>query len=207
MLLMYNLNFLLENISDDNKKDKGNILSCLFLFAVRRYLLDDIEDALCVIQDLLILGDVKETSEWEVMEWAIFFSLFIRKIPAKQEETLFYIASYRGKLLENLKFKKRDYKIFLKKETNYGIKLVIKREIYNRLNGDDLENIREELGYNCKYESESEIWVSKIKEVSELIYLNYMRLNNDFNEVYLLIDELKVLAKNEDIPPFVDFMF
>lgn len=204
---MYRLNELINNISDEKKYNRGDILSCMFLFAARCYFLKNKNDALLVMQDILILGDVKETAEWEVMEWTIFFLLFIRNIPAKKEEVGMYLKSYREKLLENLKQKKINYAIFLKKESSFGIKKTIKKEVYDRLNGNSLNDIREELEYNNIHEGISEIWVSKVKEISELIYLNYINFQNNFKEVHKLIDNIRILAEKNKLPPFVDFVF
>lgn len=204
---MYNITKLLANVSDQNKITNGDILSCVFLYAVRAYVLGKKEDAIFAIQDILVIGEIKETAEWEVMELAIFFLLFIKKTPAKESDMKIYLKAYRNKLLENLKQKKIDYVPFLKKENGVGIKKIIKKEVLDRLNGGELDNIREELEYNKKYEGSSELWVSKVKEVCEIIYLKYIRLDNNFDDVNKIILELKEFAKNDKIPPMVEFIF
>ena len=203
--MIYNIDSFVREIPVSKSKEKSDIIACLLVLGVRKYAEDDLLDTLSIMQDILFLGDWNVIYEWELMEKALFLSMYAKGINNNKNENKLYVREYKEKLFKILKIKKSYYGGFFSSWSKKEINIKIKNDILYRLKGGVLNEIREDLVF-YKKRGENFLFILEIEKILELIYLYYMNgldLRVEIDNAKK--DLLKLIETNSVLPPYCDF--
>lgn len=205
MNIMYSISSFIRNIPIEKSEDKSDIVACLLVLGVRKYTQGEFFDFLNIVQDILFLGDWKVIYEYDIMEKAFFLSMYVKGVVNNKGKNKFYEKEYRKKLSDIVKIRKKYYRKFFSSCSELEINMKIKKDILHRLNGGILSELQEDIIF-YKKKDEVFLFVLKVEEILELIYLHYV----NGNDLSIKIEKskndlLKMIEKNCFLPPYCDF--
>lgn len=205
----YSISEFLKEIPEENRKGKLEVLASLLCFSVLKYIKeDDRDESKTIIRDILFLGDLRNSIQWQYVEWAYFLGLYIDGVFNDNEGFYSHISFYRRKSVEYYRTNK-DRFVSSYPGLNYNeIRDELKKRIRRRLSGYFLDkNINSYIFYKEQEDIEEE-WISIVQCILEKIYLFYTTGQVSNEDIISFKNKAKdfISAQNyRSIAPFVPF--
>ena len=205
----YSVSEFLKKIPEENRKGKLEVLASLLCLSVLKYIKeDDRDETRTVIRDILFLGDLRNSIQWQYVEWAYFLGLYIDGISNDNEDCYSYISFYRKKSVEYYRTNKDRFICSYPGLSCNEIRNELKKRIRRRLDGYFLDkNIKSYIFYKEQKDIEEE-WVSIVQCILEKIYLYYTTDQVSNEDIVSFKNKAKdfILAQScRSIAPFVPF--
>ena len=202
---MYSTSSFIRSIPIEKSEEKSDIVACLLVLGVRKYAQGEILDFLNIMQDILFLGDWKVIYESDLMEKAFFLSMYAKGVVNNKDDNKIYVREYKRKFFDIVKIKKIYYRRFFSSWSELEINMKIKKDILHRLNGGILNELQEDITFYKKGD-EVLLFILKVEEILELIYLHYVKSEDMSIKIEKSKDDLlKMIEKNNCLPPYCDF--
>ena len=202
---MYSTSSFIRSIPIEKSEEKSDIVACLLVLGVRKYAQGEILDFLNIMQDILFLGDWKVIYESDLMEKAFFLSMYAKGVVNNKDDNKIYVREYKRKFFDIVKIKKIYYRRFFSSWSELEINMKIKKDILHRLNGGGLNELQEDITF-YKNGDEVLLFILKVEEILELIYLHYVKSEDMSIKIEKSKDDLlKMIEKNNCLPPYCDF--
>ena len=205
MNIMYSTSSFIRSIPIEKSEEKSDIVACLLVLGVRKYAQGEVLDFLSIMQDILFLGDWKVIYESDLMEKAFFLSMYAKGVVNNKDDNKIYVREYKRKFFDIVKIKKIYYRRFFSSWSELEINMKIKKDILHRLNGGILNELQEDITFYKKGD-EVLLFILKVEEILELIYLHYVKSEDMSIKIEKSKDDLlKMIEKNNCLPPYCDF--
>lgn len=202
---MYSTSSFIRSIPIEKSEEKSDIVACLLVLGVRKYAQGEVLDFLSIMQDILFLGDWKVIYESDLMEKAFFLSMYAKGVVNNKDDNKIYVREYKRKFFDIVKIKKIYYRRFFSSWSELEINMKIKKDILHRLNGGILNELQEDITFYKKGD-EVLLFILKVEEILELIYLHYVKSEDMSIKIEKSKDDLlKMIEKNNCLPPYCDF--
>lgn len=205
----YSINKFLKDIPVENKKGKLEVLASLLCLAVFNYIKGErLSEARSIIRDILFLGDLRNSIQWQYMEWAYFLGLYMDEVPNDNEDVNGYMRLYNRKSFEYYSANKNKFISFYSRLSKNKIRCEIKKRIRRRLSGFFLEKNMNAYEFYKQQKNIEEEWVAIIQCLLEKIYLFYTTGQVSSNDIAIFknkAEEFICTQDYKDLAPFVPF--
>ena len=196
-----------NKIPRDNKEEKEDFIYSLLCFAVLKYISKDIRSSISAVEDILLLANNNSPREWECIEWAIFFLLYIKGISPDNSEI--YVYAYKRKLFRYYSKNKKRFKMFYKYLDERKISKEIKGSLKRRWNKKNLDIFLNSLDASKKSGNLILSWTDSIEVFLESVLLLYFVGNVEVEfiestEKYMS-ELLEVIGGENNTIPFTSF--
>ena len=205
----YSINEFLNDLPNENKKGKIEVLASLLCMSIFNYIKgEDLDESRSMIRDILFLGDLRNSIQWQYIEWAYFLGLHMDGVSNDDKNIGSYIYFYKRKSFEYYTINKGKFISFRPGLSKNEIRCEIKKEVKRRLSGCFLEEYMSSYLFYKGQEDIEEEWNSIIVCLLEKIYLFYTTggiSNEDIISFKNKAKEFIFLNNYKDIAPFVPF--
>lgn len=205
----YSISSFILKIPKENSCGKLKIMSSLLCLAFYEYIKSNaVDESRSIIRDIIFLGDMRNSLQWQLVEWAFFFGMYLDDIGNSSDDSYEYIKIYNKKVFEYFSTNRKRYINSYIGLSYKEIRIEVKKRIKRRLSG---EFLNEYLSSYCFYKEKNDIeeeWNSIIVCFMEKIYLFYTSKSVQNNDIVSFKNEAKIFVDSnsyKDIAPFVAF--